>query len=179
MTTDTSEKGLESLIVAAMTGRCRRRLRRWPMQPRTSAVSTLSAQLAGKAGFSATHRLRPRVCVDLVQLRAFLLSTQQDAAEALDLDQDSPTRRKFLARLQGEISKRGVIDVLRQGIKHGPHHVDLFYGTPSPGNAKARRALRRRTASASPASSATAATRRSSRSTSASSSTACRSPRSS
>ena len=55
-------------------------------------------------------------------------------AEALDLSDDSPTRRKFLARLQGEISKRGAIDVLRYGIKHGPHHIDLFYGTPSPGN---------------------------------------------
>ncbi|RME67196.1 MAG: type I restriction endonuclease subunit R, partial [Verrucomicrobia bacterium] len=29
------------------------------------------------------------------------------------------------------------IDVLRHGIKHGPHHIDLFYGTPSPGNPKA------------------------------------------
>ncbi len=27
--------------------------------------------------------------------------------------------RKFLARLQGEISKRGTIDVLRHGISHG------------------------------------------------------------
>ena len=43
-------------------------------------------------------------------------------------------RRKFLARLQGEISRRGVIDVLRKGVKDGPHHVELFYGTPSPGN---------------------------------------------
>ena len=34
--------------------------------------------------------------------------------------------------------KRGVIDVLRNGVKHGPHHIDLFYGTPSPGNDKAR-----------------------------------------
>src|SRR5205814_10018754 len=48
--------------------------------------------------------------------------------------QDGPTRRKFLARLQGEISKRGVIDVLRHGVKHGPQQMDLFYGTPSPGN---------------------------------------------
>ena len=43
-------------------------------------------------------------------------------------------RRKFLARLQGEVSKRGVIDVLRKGVKDGPYHVELFYGTPSPGN---------------------------------------------
>jgi type I restriction enzyme R subunit len=41
-------------------------------------------------------------------------------------------RRKFLARLQGEVSKRGVIDVLRHGVKHGPHPID--YGAPSPGN---------------------------------------------
>jgi len=28
--------------------------------------------------------------------------------------------------------------VLRHGIKHGPHHIDLFYGTPSPGNVTAQ-----------------------------------------
>ena len=29
--------------------------------------------------------------------------------------------------------------MLRRGVKHGPHEVDLFYGTPSPGNEKARK----------------------------------------
>ena len=77
-------------------------------------------------------------CVDLAQLSAFLHATQPDAAESLDLGQDSPTRRRFLARLQGEITRRGTIDVLRKGIKHGPHQIDLMYGTPSPGNEKAR-----------------------------------------
>jgi type I restriction enzyme R subunit len=57
--------------------------------------------------------------------------------ESLQLDVDGPTRRKFLARLQGEITKRGTIDVLRHGIRHGPHQIDLFYGTPSAGNQKA------------------------------------------
>ena len=56
----------------------------------------------------------------------------------MSLDEEGPTRRKFLARLQGEISKRGTIDVLRKGIKHGPNQIDLFYGTPSPGNAGGR-----------------------------------------
>lgn len=36
--------------------------------------------------------------------------------------------------LLGEITKRATIDVLRHGIKHGPRHLDLFYGTPSPGD---------------------------------------------
>jgi type I restriction enzyme R subunit len=76
-------------------------------------------------------------CVDLAQLSAFLRETQPEVSQALDLGTDGPTRRKFLARLQGEISKRGTIDGLRHGLKHGPHHIDLFYGTPSPGNAKA------------------------------------------
>ncbi len=56
---------------------------------------------------------------------------------AFDLSNDSPTRKQFLARLEKEIGTRGVIDVLRNGIKHGPHDLTLFYGTPSPGNAKA------------------------------------------
>jgi type I restriction enzyme R subunit len=30
-----------------------------------------------------------------------------------------------------------VIDVLRKGVKHGPVSLDLFYGTPSPGNTRA------------------------------------------
>ena len=30
------------------------------------------------------------------------------------------------------------MDVLRNVVQHGPHHIELFYGTPSPGNAQAR-----------------------------------------
>ena len=54
------------------------------------------------------------------------------------MDEDGPTRRNFLARLQGEISKRGIIDVLRHGVKHGAHDLSLFYGTPSAGNPQAQ-----------------------------------------
>src|SRR5690349_10891658 len=75
--------------------------------------------------------------VDLAQLSAFLEVTQTSTAEALDLHGAGPTRQKFLARLQGEVTKRGTIDVLRRGVSHGPHHLDLFYATPTPGNAKA------------------------------------------
>ena len=84
------------------------------------------------------HDYDREYCVDLAQLAAFLHATQQEAAEALTLDEDGPTRRKFLARLQGEISKRGTIEVLRHGIRHGAHDLDLFFGTPSPGNEQAK-----------------------------------------
>ena len=41
-------------------------------------------------------------------------------------------------RLKNEVGKRGVIDVLRDGIRHGAHDLRLFYGTPSKGNPKAK-----------------------------------------
>ena len=95
----------------------------------------------GGVGWSCgnPHDYNREYCVDLVQLRTFLNTTQPEAAAALRLTEDGPTRRKFLARLQGEITKRGTIDVLRNGIRHGPHEIDLFYGTPSVENDKAKR----------------------------------------
>ncbi len=75
-------------------------------------------------------------CVDLAKLREFLKETQPKIAEELLLESDNPTRRKVLARLEKEIGSRGVIDVIRRGIKFDHHDIELFYGTPSPGNAK-------------------------------------------
>ena len=132
MTTDISEKGLEGLIVRAMTGRTD-----LLVPPHTP--NGFDAPVAAGTGWllgDPRHYDRG-FCVDLVQLRGFLELTQPKTAQALALDSDSPTRRQFLARLSGEIGKRGVIDVLRKGVSHGPHHLQLFYGTPSPGNAKA------------------------------------------
>jgi type I restriction enzyme R subunit len=75
------------------------------------------------------------------QLFAFLRATQpdgvQEAGDRRRGDARDINRLKFLARLSAEIGKRGVIDVLRKGVDHGPLHFDLFYGTPSKGNAKA------------------------------------------
>ena len=71
----------------------------------------------------------------------FLQSTQPETLKKLGIadyrDAKDINRQKFLARLSNEIGKRGVIDVLRKGVDHGPLHFDLFYSTPSAGNAKA------------------------------------------
>ncbi len=133
--TDTSEAGLETLICRALTGSdC-------VPQPAgaPAIVAETSVPYGGVGWFPGDPADYDReYCVDLVQLAAFLRTTQPEVAEALDLDNDSPTRRRFLARLQGEVSKRGVVDVLRGGIQHGPYRIELFYGTPSPGNEQAR-----------------------------------------
>ena len=138
--TDTSERGLESLICTAMSGA---RGDPAPVGGKATEATTGHTALYGGAGWllGDWRDYEREYCVDLVQLAAFLRATQPDVIEALDLGGDlksaSPTRQRFLARLQGEISRRGVIDVLRKGVQHNQHHVTLFYGTPTPGNAKA------------------------------------------
>ncbi len=132
MTTDTSERGLERLICTALTGH--------PCDPPLGpTVGEPPAHYAG-VGWSGGnfHDYDREYCVDLAQLSAFLRATQPEAAESLDLSEASPTRRRFLARLQGEITKRGTIDVLRHGIKHEAHNLYLFYGTPSADNPEAQ-----------------------------------------
>ena len=143
MTTDTTERGLERLICTALTGH--------PCDPPAPGELPQPAEPSPASGSDRTTAPAtagwtagdPRdydrnYCVDLAQLSAFLHATQPDAADSLALDEDGPARRKFLARLQGEIAKRGTIDVLRNGIGHGAHDLELFYGTPSQGNEAAR-----------------------------------------
>ena len=126
MTTDTSELGLERLIVAAMTG----------VEPAAGGrVAETPATYGERCWVEGDpHDYDREHAIDLVQLTVFLQATQPEVAEALDLANDGPTRRSFLARVQGEITRRGTIDVLRHGLKHRQHNLDLFYGTPSPGN---------------------------------------------
>lgn len=136
-TTDTSEKGLESLIVADLTAQL------VATAPTPGAVRE-SATPYGAAGCvlgSSVDYDRDHA-VDLVKLCDFLRATQPRTVEVLGLDPDGPKRQQFLARLQGEIAKRGVIDVLRKGIRHGPAAVDLFYGAPTPGNARSEHLFR-------------------------------------
>ena len=55
----------------------------------------------------------------------------------MSLHSDTPTRKQFLARLKQQIGSRGIIDVLRKGAQHQQHNINLFYGTPTPGNTQA------------------------------------------
>ena len=131
MTTDTSEKGLERLICTALTGAA-------CDSPQGGAIAERPSSYGAGWICGDPQDYDREYCVDLAQLSAFLRDTQPDAAESLGLDEDGPTRRRFLARLQGDVTKRGTVDVLRNGIKHGPHQIDLMYGTPSQGNERAR-----------------------------------------
>jgi type I restriction enzyme, R subunit len=135
MTTDTSEKGLETLIMRHMTGMD-------GLATPPNSVARPPAPYGGTGYIAGRTRDYDRAhALDVLQLFAFLRATQPEAFNKLAMadatDAKDINRLKFLARLSGEIGKRGVIDVLRKGVEHGPVHFDLFYGTPSPGNAKA------------------------------------------
>ncbi|MGI8910970.1 MAG: type I restriction endonuclease subunit R [Rubrobacteraceae bacterium] len=132
---DTSERGLESLIVSALTGRTPR-----GQNPADGEIVGEAVASYGGGGYvEGDPRDYDRDhAVDLDKLLAFLRVTQPEKVEQLGLEEDGAERRRFLARLQGAVSKYGVVDVLRGGVKHGPASVDLFYGTPSPGNERAK-----------------------------------------
>jgi type I restriction enzyme R subunit len=141
MATDISEKGLETLIMLHMTGTD-------GLAPVAEglAAETPDALSAAKAAGSGWLAGNPKDydrtnALDVPQLFQFLQSTQPETLKKLSIanyrDGKDINRQKFLARLSNEIGKRGVIDVMRKGVDHGPLHFDLFYGTPSSRNAKA------------------------------------------
>lgn len=133
--TDTSEKGLESIIVRHMTGTAGLAVVPNRVAERPPAYGGSGYTAGSPQDYDRAHAL------DVAQLFAFLRATQPAPFAKLAMaNADDPkdiNRLKFLTRVSGEIGKRGVIDVLRKGVDHGPLHFDLFYGTPSVGNVKA------------------------------------------
>lgn len=128
--TDTSERWFEARVVRGLTG---------VPQPEYShelAPTDFAATHNGYVQGKPTDYNRD-VALDVVQLLAFLQATQPKVVETLELAADGIKRTQFLHRLQGEITKRGVVDVLRKGVSHGPVHVDLYKLLPTPGNAAA------------------------------------------
>lgn len=76
--------------------------------------------------------------IDETRLFRFLKNTQPDQMDKLGVFQSDQKKRHFLNRLQGELAKRGIIDVLRNGIKVYPANLIMFYLTPSENNTKAK-----------------------------------------
>ena len=76
--------------------------------------------------------------IDETRLFRFLQDTQPDAMEKLGVFKSDLKKKQFFNRLQGEIAKRGIIDVLRNGIKIYPVDLIMFYLTPTENNVKAR-----------------------------------------
>lgn len=111
--TNTKESGLEALIV------------KW-----------LVDQNGYEQGTNADYNRE--YAVDETRLFRFLQDTQPDALEKLGVFKSALKKKQFLNRLQGEIAKRGIIDVLRNGVKIYPANLIMFYLTPTENNTKAK-----------------------------------------
>lgn len=114
MPTDISEKGLETLIVESL-------------------VNEAKYQQGTNEDYDRDH------AVDLTRLLTFLKDSQAQVFGILGLSEDGPKRHAFLDRIQGDIAKRGIIDILRNGVKHQNASVDLFYARPSKENETAQK----------------------------------------
>ncbi|WP_337744968.1 DEAD/DEAH box helicase family protein, partial [Megasphaera sp.] len=77
--------------------------------------------------------------IDETRLFCFLNDTQPKEMAKLGVNQSDQKKRQFLNRLSGEITRRGIIDVLRNGIKAYPADLILFYFTPTENNEQAKR----------------------------------------
>lgn len=111
--TNTKESGLEALI-----------------------VKSLVEQNGYEEGKNEDYN--KEYAIDETRLFRFLKATQPQQMEKLGVFTSAQKKRAFLNRLQGEIAKRGIIDVLRNGIKVYPVDLIMFYLTPTENNAKAR-----------------------------------------
>lgn len=77
--------------------------------------------------------------VDETRLFRFLNDTQPKEMAKLGVNNSDQKKRQFLNRLSGEIAKRGIIDVLRNGVKAYPADLIMFYFTPTENNEKSKR----------------------------------------
>ncbi len=114
--TNTKENGFEALIV------------KW-----------LVEQNGYEEGTNADYN--KEYAIDETRLFRFLQDTQPTQMEKLGVFHSNQKKRQFLNRLQGELAKRGIIDVLRNGIKAYPvdHILIMFYLTPTEENDNAKK----------------------------------------
>ncbi|MBR4558105.1 MAG: type I restriction endonuclease subunit R [Fibrobacter sp.] len=106
MPTDTSEKGLETLIEKYLLEQ--------------------NGYYRGKPSDYNTD-----YALDCDKLELFLCSTQEDKVQRTVDFKNPHIRHSFFDRLKNEITKRGVIDVIRRGYNYNTTHFDMYYPFPS------------------------------------------------
>lgn len=107
--TDTKEKGFETLIVD------------WLVQHN-----------GYEEGINTDYD--KEYAIDETRLLRFLRDTQPTEIAKLGIDASETKKRQFFNRLSSEITKRGIIDVLRNGVKVYPADLIMFYLTPTENN---------------------------------------------
>lgn len=75
--------------------------------------------------------------IDEGRLFRYLQSTQPELVEEFNLLESEIERKKFLERLNSQLSDKGIIEILRNGLKHRYAKFELYQYKPTEGNATA------------------------------------------
>lgn len=81
--------------------------------------------------------------IDERRLREFLETTQPEKVASSRIFATEVNRRRFLEKLRSDITKRGVVDVLRKGVKHLSNTFYLYSPLPSELSVTAQTAYRK------------------------------------
>lgn len=82
------------------------------------------------------------LALDVGRLFRFLLATQKERLATLGILGSETEKQKFLQYLNKNLLKRGVIEVLRQGLRYKSARLDFYYVRPSAGNERAAELFR-------------------------------------
>ena len=118
MTTDTSEKNLETIL-----------------------VSYLRDNQGYEEGVSADYN--KDYALDTERVKRFLLSTQKQKVENTACFANELAERKFFAELNKQLANRGITDVLRKGFRYISELFDMYYPLPSELNPTAQEMYRK------------------------------------
>lgn len=106
-----------------------------------SLEDLISTYLCEQHGYDLGHSndYNKAYALEPSRLEAFLRATQpQRVSDSQVFDTDN-NRRRFLERLRKEITERGVVDVLRKGVRHLNHTFELYMPLPSALSEQAKR----------------------------------------
>lgn len=106
MTTDTSEKNLETIL-----------------------VSYLRDVHGYEEGVSENYN--KDYALDTERVKRFILSTQKKKAENTACFASEMSERKFFTELNKQLATRGITDVLRKGFRYISELFDMYYPLPS------------------------------------------------
>ena len=113
MTTNTKENGFETLIVDYL-------------------INQNHYELGTNSDYNKEF------AIDESRLFRFLQTTQSDKLEFLHILDSDLQKSKFLNKLKQELASRGIVDILRKGMRYLHSSLDFYFVTPSLTNVKAK-----------------------------------------
>ena len=106
MTSDITEKGLENIIYQSL-------------------IHDSQYSPGNSTDYHRTY------CLDIPKLSQFLHNTQPEKLAEISNYHGANWKKKLYERFQRQIAEKSIVNILRQGIKTGETHLELYYKLPN------------------------------------------------